>query len=102
MFDGQIGNAPVGVYGVIRAERAGGTGHNAEAAGTAIFSQWLVDRQLHGRDDLAQEYERAELLGENISVLAVPAESGASGERLVHHGTRVDVPPAFAPKLDSK
>ena len=56
--------------------------------------QWsasaLVGRQLERGEDRAQEQPGAELARHEVGVLALPAEAGLLGERLLHHGGGVD------------
>ena len=50
----------------------------------------LVGRQLRGREDRAEEEPVAELARDQHRVLALPAEPGGCGERLLHHRRGVD------------
>ena len=43
-----------------------------------------------GGEDRAEKQPRAEVAGDEIGVLALPAEPGLGRERLLHHRRRVD------------
>ena len=49
-----------------------------------------VRRQRHGREERAEEEPGAELAADEIGVLALPAEPGRLGQRLLHHRRGVD------------
>ncbi len=50
----------------------------------------LVERQFERREDRAEKQPGAELARDQIGVLALPAEAGGFGERLLHHRRGVD------------
>ena len=49
-----------------------------------------VGRELRRREDRAEEEPRAEFAADEVGVLALPAEPGRLGERLLHHRRGVD------------
>jgi hypothetical protein len=50
----------------------------------------LVGGSSARREDRAEEQPRAEFAGDEIGVLALPAEAGGGGQRLLHHRRGVD------------
>ena len=50
----------------------------------------FVRRQVEVGEDRAEKQPRAEFAADEIGVLALPAEAGRRGERLLHHRRGVD------------
>jgi len=90
VLDGQVGDAAPGVEDVRRHERGGRAGVEARRAGAAAVGQALIEGQLGGREDDADEEEGAERRREEVGVLADPAQARASGEIALEDRARVD------------
>ena len=90
MLDGEIGDARARVDAVGRGEGMRGTYVEATPAGPAMILFRRVGSDLRRGEDRADEEPRSEFARYEIGVLALPAEPGAGGERLLHHRRRID------------
>ena len=90
VLDGQIGNAAPRIEPVGRGKRRGRADVEAGAAGAAVSGSGCIGRQFERGEDRAEKQPRAVLARHQIGVLALPAEAGARGERLLHHRGGVD------------
>ena len=85
MFDGQVGDAAPGVHLPGRDDGVGGAVVEAGAAIAAMIAHRRVHRQRQISEDFAQKEPRAGLAGENVGMLAHPAESRAAGDGLLQN-----------------
>src|SRR5579875_3200316 len=76
MFDREVRDAAVAVDDVGSDYSAGRAGAQTEVTAAAIGAQRLILGQLQLGQDLAQEDPRAGLLGDDVGVLADPADAG--------------------------
>ena len=90
VLDGEIGDAAPRIEPVRRRESGGRADVEAGVAGAAMIVRRRVGRQLERGEDRAEEQPGAELERHQIGVLALPAEAGRFGERLLHHGRGID------------
>ena len=90
MLDGEIGDAGACVDAVGRGESMRGAYIEATPAGPAMIFLGRVGSDLRGGEDRADEQPRAEFARNEIGVLALPAQSGAGGERLLHDRRGID------------
>ena len=84
MLDCQVGNAPTSVQLEWGWKRLGRTDVEASRAGSAVLLFRIVGRQVHSREDRAQKCPVAEVSGQQVGVLALPAETGSRRKRLFH------------------
>ena len=90
MLDRQIGNAAPRIEPVGRRKGRRRADVEAGPAGAAMVGLRRVRRQLERGEDRAEEQPRAEVARDEIGVLALPAEAGRRGERLLHHRRGID------------
>ena len=100
VLDRQVGDAAPAIEPVGRRKGVRRADVEAAPAGAAAVGLGRRRRQLRGREDRAEEEPVAELARDEHGVLALPAEPGGCGERLLHDRRRVDehlgVPPPCA------
>ncbi len=90
MLDGEVGDAGARIDLVGRGEGVRRANVETAPAGPAMILLGRVGLDLGGGEDRADEQPRAELARDEIGVLALPAEPGARGERLLHHRRGID------------
>ncbi len=90
VLDGEIRNAAPRIEPVGRRERFGRADVETRAARAAMIGLRRIERQFQRREQRAQKQPRAELARHHVGVLALPAEPGGFGERLLHHRRGVD------------
>ena len=90
VLDGEIGDAAPRIEPVWRRESVGRADVEAGVAGAAMIARRRVGRQIERGEDGAEEQPGAELERNQIGVLALPAQPGGFGERLLHHGGGID------------
>src|SRR6516164_9011160 len=73
-----------------RGEGRGRAGIEAAPAGTAMVGLRIIRLESQAQINLPEEQPGAEIARYQIGVLALPAEPGVLGERLLHHRGRVD------------
>ena len=90
VLDRQIRDAAPGIEPVGCGERHGRADIEAALAGPAMVGLRRVGFQSQAQIDLAEKQPGAEIARHQIGVLALPAEPGALGERLLHDRSGVD------------
>ena len=90
MLDCQIRNAPPGIEPVRRGKRRRRASIEAAAARPAMVGRGAIGFQIEAQIDLAEKQPGAEITRHQVGVLALPAEPGLLGERLLHHRSGVD------------
>ena len=90
VLDGEVGDAAPRIEPIGRGEGRGRADVEAGAAGAAMVRSRRVRRQVERGEDRAEKQPRAEFARHQVGVLALPAEAGGGGERLLHHGGGVD------------
>ena len=90
MLDREVGDAAPGVEPIGLRERGRRANVEAGAAAAAAVDLGLIRREVKRGEDGAKEQPRAELARDEIGVLALPAEPGAGGQRLLHDGGGVN------------
>ena len=90
MLDGEIGDAAPRIELVGRREGGGRAGIEAAPAGAAMILLGRSGIELQRGEDLAQEEPGAELAGDEIGMLALPADPRRLGQRLLHHRGGID------------
>src|ERR1700730_1153227 len=90
VLDRQIRNAAPGIELVGSGERRGRTRIQAAVARAAMVRFSWIGIELEAQIDLAEKEPGAELPGNQVGVLALPAQPGALGERLLHNWSGVD------------
>jgi hypothetical protein len=90
MLDRQIRDAAPRVEHVRRDEGPRRTGIEAGRARSTAIGLLLVERKLCGREHDADEEIGAERRGQEVRVLADPAEARAGGQVTLEHRARID------------
>ena len=90
VLDGEIGDAAPGIELVGRREGVGRADVQAGAAAAAVIALGRVRLDPKVGEDLAEEQPGAEAARDQVAVLALPADPGALGERLLEHRRGVD------------
>ena len=90
VLDGQIRNAAPRIEPVGLGKRRGRADIETGAAAAATVRLGCVGRQIERGEDRAEKQPRAELARHQIRVLALPAETGAGRQRLLHHRRGID------------
>ena len=91
MLDRPVGDAFAVVEHARRDESAGRAHAQAGVAATAILGEGLVEVELGGGDDFAEQDVGAGPGNEQVGVLSEPADAGARGDGAIEHPTVVDV-----------
>jgi hypothetical protein len=90
VLNGQIRNAAPRIEPIGRRERVGRAHVEAGLTCAAVIDLGFIDRKLERCEDGTEEQPRAVISRHQIGVLALPAETRARRERLLHHGRRID------------
>jgi len=90
MLDGEIGNAAPRIEPVGRRKGGGRARILARRTATAAVAPGRRRRKIERRIDRAQEQPAAMLAADEITVLALPAESRRRRQRLFHHRRGID------------
>ncbi len=90
MFDREIGDAARRIEPERRREGLRRTGLEARPAGSARLARGGIGCEVERREDRAEEQPGAVSARDEVGVLADPSEAGRFGQRLLHHGCRVD------------
>lgn len=90
VLDGEVGNATSRVELVGRGKSIGGACVEATLAMAAMVGFVIVRWQIEGGKDRPDEQPRPEFAGDEIGMLALPAEACALGQWLFHDGGGVD------------
>src|SRR5215469_11519610 len=83
MLDGEIGDAAPRIEPIRSHDRARGAGGDAGLTGAAVGARRRIHRQREIGEELAEKEIRAGIAGDEIRVLADPAESRISRVRLL-------------------
>src|SRR5690606_22498302 len=90
VLDGEVGDAAPRVEPVGRGESVGRADVEAGMAGPAMVHLRLVGIELRGGEDRAEEEPGTEFAADEARMLALPAEAGGCGKRLLHVRTGND------------
>ena len=90
VLDREIRDAAPGIELVRRRERVGRAHLQAGAAAAAMIGLRRIGRQREVGEDLAEEQPGAEAARYQVGVLALPADPGLLGQRLLQDRRRVD------------
>ncbi len=90
MFDREVGDAAGRIEFVGRGEGVGGADVEAAVAGAAMVGFAVVTGQVEIGQDGTEEQPRAEVAGNQIGVLALPAQPCHLRQRFFEQGSRVD------------
>ena len=85
MLDREIGDAAPGIQPVRGRKRVRRADVEAGAAGTAMVGLGRIRLQIGGGVDRAEQQPVAVAARQQHGVLALPAEAGGGGQRLLHH-----------------
>src|SRR5262249_38299555 len=83
VLDGEVGDAAARIEPVGRGERRRRADVETSTTSAAVIDLRRVRRQIERGEDRAEEQPRPELARDQIGVLALPAEAGGGGERLL-------------------
>src|SRR5690606_28311476 len=86
----QIGDAAACIEPVRSREGGCRTSVEAGAAGAAMVNLRLIDIEIGGREQAAEEEPGTMTAADQIGVLALPSKTGCGGKRLFHDRRSVD------------
>src|SRR3974377_1092636 len=85
VLDGEIGNAAARIEAPGRNDRPRRAGGDARLGGATVRARRLIERERQNGEQLPEEEPRAALTRDEVGVLADPAETGVTRERLLEH-----------------